>query len=443
MKASAPVPQESLPFIQIDDPVVTTIIIIVAIIIVAFFSSSEASLISYNKVRMRHLAEEGNATARVVEQINAQHSKLFATILLSENAFIIFASSVASAFAVSRWHETGALVATLVMTVLVVIFGEITPKTFAAQNADRWALVIARPIYLWLKIITPLVLIFSTITNGLLWLLGQRRGHKKPFITEPELRMLISISEEEGTLIESEEEMLQNVFKFGDRQAREVMMPRTSLDTITATATVRDYLVKLSKEGHSRLPVVDGGIDNVVGVAYVKDALRALAPLLEADGHPEIIRAALNTPITSVMRDAYFTPETKNVRELLGEMRQNHTQMAILVDEFGGTAGMVTVEDMLEEIVGELQDELDTEPEGIETIDENTVLVEAQMHIDDANEELALELPQGEYETLAGFVLDHLGHVPRVGETFRWNGTRIRVAEMHGPRIKRLELTRG
>jgi CBS domain containing-hemolysin-like protein len=392
---------------------------------------------------MRHLAEEGNATARVVEQINAQHSKLFATILLSENAFIIFASSVASAFAVSRWHETGALVATLVMTVLVVIFGEITPKTFAAQNADRWALVIARPISVWLKIITPLVWLFSSITNALLWLLGQRRGHKKPFITEPELRMLISMSEEEGTLVESEEEMLQNVFKFGDRQAREVMKPRTSLDIITATATVRDYLIELSKEGHSRLPVVDGGIDNVVGVAYVKDALRVLTPLMAAGSDPAAIRAALDTPITSVMREAYFTPETKNVGELLGEMRQNHTQMAILVDEFGGTAGMITVEDMLEEIVGELQDELDIEPEGIETVDENTVLVEAQMHIDDANEDLALALPSGEYETLAGFVLDHLGHVPRVGETFRWNGLRIRVAEMQGPRIKRLELTRG
>lgn len=441
MRASVPPYQETIPGLHIEDPVITTAIIIAAVLVVAFFSSSEASLISYNKVRMRHLAESGNTTARIVEQINAQHSKLFATILLSENSFIIFASSVASAFAVSRWGESGALAATLVMTVLVVIFGEITPKTFAAQNADRWALIIARPIYLWLRVISPLVWIFSTITNGLLWLLGQRRGHKKPFITESELRMLISLSEEEGTLVEREEAMLQNVFKFGDRQAREVMTPRPMLDTVPATASVGEVLQILSAKGHSRLPVVDGDLDNVIGVAYVKDALRTLG--LEAGADPDRLRAALTTPITAIMRPAYFTPETKNVGELLAEMRRHHAQMAILVDEFGGTAGMLTVEDMIEEIVGELQDELDGDPAGIKTLDDRTVLVEAHMNIDDANEDLGLNLPHGSYETLAGFVLDQLGRVPRVGETLRWNSLRIRVAEMQGPRIKRLELTRG
>jgi CBS domain containing-hemolysin-like protein len=440
MSASLPPFQETIPGLHIEDPVITTAIIIAAVLVVAFFSSSEASLISYNKVRMRHLAESGNPTARIVEQINAQHSKLFATILLSENSFIIFASSIASAFAVSRWGERGALAATLVMTVLVVIFGEITPKTFATQNADRWALIIARPIYLWLRIISPLVWVFSTITNGLLWLLGQRRGHKKPFITEPELRMLISMSEEEGTLIESEEEMLQNVFKFGDRQARELMTPRPMLDTVPVTATVAEVLQSLAEKGHSRLPVVDGDLDNVVGVAYVKDALRALAP--DAGGDPTRLPAALATPITTIMRPAYFTPETKYVRDLLSEMRRHHAQMAILVDEFGGTAGMVTIEDMVEEIVGELQDELDTDLDSVQTLDDKTILVEAHMHINDANDDLGLDLPHGNYETLAGFVLDQLGRVPRVGETLRWNSLRIRVAEMQGPRIKRLELTR-
>ena len=443
MSASPAALQESLPFLRIDDPVVTAVIVVIAIVIVAFFSSSEASLLNYNKVRMRHLAEKGNATARIVEQINAQHSRLFATILLSENSFIIFASSVAAAYATSLWQANGALLATVVMTVLIVIFGEITPKTFAAQNADRWALVIARPIYFWLRVITPLVWVFSSITNGLLWLIGQRSRRSELSITEPELRMLISLSEEQGTLVESEEEMLQNVFKFGDRQAREVMTPRPMLDSIPATATLRDFLRELQEQGHSRLPVVDQTIDNVVGVAYVKDALRALAPMLNDPAGPERLAPALDAPITSIMRPAHFTPETKNVRDLLAEMRQTHERMAILVDEFGGTAGMVTIEDMVEEIVGELQDEVGAERAGIETVDDHTVRVDARMHIDDANEELGLDLPAGDYETLAGFVLDHLGHVPVVGETFRWNQTRVRVAEMQGPRITRLELTRG
>jgi putative hemolysin len=252
--------------------------------------------------------------------------------------------------------------------------------------------------------------------------------------------MLISMSEEEGTLIESEEEMLQNVFKFGDRQARELMTPRPMLDTVPVTATVAEVLQSLAEKGHSRLPVVDGDLDNVVGVAYVKDALRALAP--DAGGDPTRLPAALATPITTIMRPAYFTPETKYVRDLLSEMRRHHAQMAILVDEFGGTAGMVTIEDMVEEIVGELQDELDTDLDSVQTLDDKTILVEAHMHINDANDDLGLDLPHGNYETLAGFVLDQLGRVPRVGETLRWNSLRIRVAEMQGPRIKRLELTR-
>lgn len=410
----------------------TIAILLVAVVLVAFFSSSEASLISVSKVRIRHLAESGKKTAQVVQKVTEQHSKLFATILMTENLCIVFASSLGTALAVSILGKDGIYVATLLMTFFIVIFGEITPKTFAAQNAERVSLLVARPIHVVMTVLTPVVWVFTLVTNGIVRLLGGRPGHKSPFVTEEEIRMLISIGEEEGVVPQAEEEMLQNVFKFGDRLAFEIMVPRPSIASLPASATVRDFLAMFGENGHSRFPVVGQNVDDIVGIISAKDVLKVLA----SDD------AIIDKPIEPLIRPALLVPEMKRVGELLGEMQSSQTPMAVLVDEFGGTAGLVTVEDMLEEIVGELRDELDVESEGIERLDEKTAVVEAQMRVDEVNERLDIRLPLGDYETVAGFVLNELGRIPEAGEEFRYNNTRVRVVEAEGTRIARVELTK-
>lgn len=442
------------------DPWLGLIIVLISIVGVAFFSSSEAALISVSSVRIRYLAEQGNRAAQTVEKLTRQHSKLFATILLTENALIIFASSIATVIAVS-WlgsanTATATLLATLFDVTFVVIFGEITPKTLAAQHAERWALVVARPISLWLRVITPVIWAFTRVTDGMIRLFGGDSHNQSPFVTEEEIRMLINISSSEGRMKQAEGHLLQNVFKFGDRQAREVMTPRTSIDSVEADATVREFLTEFAEHGHSRWPVVREDLDDVVGILYVKDVLLALAnpgkPILGLNIKPSAPdsgdieqqrQAILDAQVVSLMRNAHFTPETKPVRDLLAEMRDRKVQVAILVDEFGGTAGMVTIEDMLEEIVGELQDELDEEGSHYVAVNETTMLADGQMRVEEVNHAFNTAIPEGDdYETLAGFVLQKLAHLPRKGEYTDYGNLRIEVDDVEGTKIKKLKLTK-
>lgn len=442
------------------DPGWGILIVLISIVGVAFFSSSEAALISVSQVRIRYLSEQGNPRAKAVEQLTRQHSRLFATILLSENALIIFASSVATVIAVSLLGSantaTATLLATLFDVTFVVIFGEITPKTIAAKHAERWALIVARPISLWLRLITPIIWAFTLITNGIIRAFGGNTHDKSPFVTEEEIRMLIDISSSEGEMRQAESNLLQNVFKFGDRQAREVMTPRTDIDYIEAEATIGDFLTAFSAQGHSRWPVVRENLDDIVGILYVKDMLLALAspgqPILglhsklalSPDSSIEQQRQTiLHTAVVNLMRDAHFTPETKPVRDLLAEMRQQRVQVAILVDEYGGTAGMVTIEDMLEEIVGELEDELDDDSRRYVTVGENTLIADGQMRVEEVNHAFQTDIPEADdYETLAGFVLQRLAHLPRKGEYTDHDNLRIEVEDVEGTRIKKLKLTK-
>lgn len=442
------------------DPWVGAIIIALSIVGVAFFSSSEAALISVSPVRIRYLVEQGNRAALTVEKLTKQHSKLFATILLSENALIIFASSVATVIAVSLFGSGNTTLATLVATLfdvtVVVIFGEITPKTIAAQHAEAWSLVVARPISAWLRLITPVIWLFTRVTDAVVRLIGVDTHGKSSLATEEEIRMLIDLSSEEGQMRQAESHLLQNVFKFGDRQAREVMTPRTSIDSISADASVSDFLAEFAEQGHSRWPVVREDLDDVVGILYVKDVLLALAtpgkpirglhivpPGADSGDIEQQRQAILGAKVVSLMRDAHFTPETKPVRDLLTEMRQRKVQVALLVDEFGGTAGMVTIEDMLEEIVGEMQDELDEEGSRYTEVNETTMLADGQMRVEEVNHAFATNIPEGDdYETLAGFVLQKLAHLPHKGEYTDHGNLRIEVEDVEGTRIKKLKLTK-
>jgi putative hemolysin len=411
---------------------VSLAILVISILMVAFFSSSEASLISVRKTLLRSLAEQGNPAAEVAKDLWEHHDKLFATILLTENAFIIFASSVGTTLSLLIFGEEGLLVASLVMTVLIVLFGEITPKTFAARNAERMSLLVARPISLIVKILTPVIYLFTLIANFLIGLVTRGGKSQSPFVTPEEIRMLATIGEEQGTVLEMERDMVHKVFEFGQRQVREVMIPRPEIVGVEAQATISDLLKTFTTCSHSRFPVYSDDLDHVVGFVSIKDVLQALAQD-PAVGDRELSQLA---------RPTIFVPETKEVGELFREMRSQRIQIAIIIDEYGGTAGIVTLEELIEEIVGRLTDEWVTDHPLVE-IDEHTMQIDGLMRVDEINEELGIEMPEDDnYETVAGFILYHLRHVPKEGEQFHYGGLNITVQEMKGPKIEKVLITK-
>ena len=411
---------------------VSLAILLISVLMVAFFSSSEAALISVSKIRIRSLAEQGNRAAQTARDLWENHDKLFATILLTENAFIIFASSVSTTLSLVIFGEQGLFVATLVTTVLIVLFGEITPKTFAARNSERMALLVARPISIIVKVLTPLIYFFTLIANFLIGLVSRGREIQSPFVTPQEIRMLATIGEEEGTVLEMEREMVHKVFEFGQRQVREVMIPRPDIVGIEVGTAVEGLLNTCANSSHSRFPVYSGDLDNVVGFVSIKDILLAVADESIEPG----------SDLHELVRPTIFVPETNQVGQLFHDMRTQHMQAAIVIDEYGGTAGMVTLDELVEEIVGRLTDEWVTEPLLVE-IDEHTVQVDGLMRIDEVNTELGTNLPEDDdYDTVAGFVLHQLRRIPDEGERLTYGDIELTIREMKGPKIEKLFLKR-
>jgi putative hemolysin len=411
---------------------VSLAILLISVLMVAFFSSSEASLISVSKIRIRSLAEQGNRAAQAARDLWEHHDRLFATILLTENAFIIFASSVGTTLALMLFGEQGLLLASLVLTVLIVLFGEITPKTFAARNSERMSLLVARPITFIVKVLTPIIYVFTLLANAMISVVSRGRRVQSPFVTPEEIRMLATIGEEQGTVLEMERDMVHKVFEFGQRQVREAMIPRPDIVGIEIDATFEALLETFASHSHSRFPVYSGDLDNVVGFVSIKDVVVAVAS--KSADSPRDLR--------DLVRPTIFVPETKQVGSLFHEMRTQHMQMAVVIDEYGGTAGLVTLEELVEEIVGRLTDEWVTERLLVE-VDEHTVRVDGLMRIDEVNTELGTALPEADdYDTVAGFVLYQLRRVPEEGEKLSYENIELTVEEMKGPKIERLLIRR-
>jgi putative hemolysin len=316
----------------------------------------------------------------------------------------------------------------LVMTVLIVLFGEITPKTFAARNSERMSLLVARPITVIVKVLTPVIYVFTLIANALISVVSRGREFQSPFVTPEEIRMLATIGEEQGTVLEMEREMVHKVFEFGQRQVREVMIPRPDIVGIAIDASLGSLLSTFANSSHSRFPVYSGDLDNVVGFVSIKDILLAMAN--GSTGGEVALR--------ELVRPTIFVPETKQVGQLFHEMRTQHMQIAVVIDEYGGTAGLATLEELVEEIVGRLTDEWVTEPLLVE-VDEHTVRVDGLMRIDEVNREIGTRLPEADdYDTLAGFVLYQLRRVPQEGEKLSYGDVELTVEEMKGPKIEKL-----
>ena len=413
---------------------VQAIVLLVCIAMVAFFSSAEASLISVNKLRIRYLAEQGNRSARAVTRVLDRHEKFFATILLTENAFIIFASSVGTAVAINLLGTSGALllIAPVVMTVLIVAFGEITPKTLAAGASERWSLIVARPIAVVMFLETFIIYLFTVLPRVIVKVMGGKQSLWTPSITEGELRMLIDVSKAEGAVEESEAALLEKVFRFGDRQVRETMTPRPEIVWVERGTTLKEFLPLYSEHNHARFPVYDGSKENVLGVLFSKDLLLALGQgNLQAGDR-----------VTDSLRRAHFVPETKTVSSTFSEMQQSGYGLVLTVDEFGGIAGLATFKQLLETIVGQVGDEGEAPVGPYTPVDEDTYRLDAGMGISEINEELNLDLPEGDYQTVAGFMLDKLGRIPDEGDAVEYGDLRLTIKAMTGVRIDWVELRR-
>jgi gliding motility-associated protein GldE len=396
------------------------------ILLSGFFSGSEIALFSTNRVKIRKLAEEGDRNARVLEELLSRPNRLLTAILVGNNLVNIGAAAIATSLAIQFFGSKGVGLATGVMTLLVLIFGEITPKGVATRNSERISLLVARPIATLVKLLYPIVKVLVFITKPIVTAFGGKSNI--PFVTEEEIKMLVEVGEKEGVIEKEEKEMIKGIFEFGETTAKEVMVPRIDMKCISADATIEDGIKLALETGHSRFPVFEESVDNIIGILYTKDILRYLDKR--------------KLKLRQIIRPAYYVPETKKLDELLEEMQEKKTQIAIVVDEYGGTAGLVTLEDIIEEIVGEIWEEHEVIERPIQKIDDTSAIVLAKASIEDVNEELGINLPEEEFETIGGLIFNALGKIPTIGEAVEINGVSLIVEKMRGRRISLVKVVK-
>ncbi|MBU3114368.1 HlyC/CorC family transporter [Clostridium lacusfryxellense] len=393
----------------------------------AFFSASETGLMTLSKIRLRHMVDSEVKGADRVNKLLKNPSKLLGGILVGNNIANIGASALATSLSIKYWGESGVGIATIAMTILVLIFGEITPKSLAAQNSEKISIKVARPLSLITFILNPIIVVLIYITNTFIRLLGGEIGKQKPFITEEELKTMVSVSHEEGVLEGEEKQMIYNVFEFGDSQAKDVMTPRTDMIVANANSTYEELIKIFREEQFSRLPIYEDTVDNIIGVLYIKDLI------FYEDGKDKF-------SIEKHMRVPYFTYEYKSTVDLFADMRLNRVPIAILLDEYGGTSGIVTIEDLVEEIVGDIDDEYDDDTDKIEVIKEDEFIVDGDTKISMVNEMIGLNIESDDFDSIGGFVTGIHGRLPKTGETINYNDTKFIIQNTSKNRIIKLKI---
>jgi len=399
----------------------------------AFFCSAETAFIGMQKLRLQHLIQSGHPAAKRVAKIVEQPEKFLATVLLGINFFETAVATLGTIIAVSliRNENWAVAIATIVITVVTLIFAELIPKSLAVRYGERIALRYVRPLEVISTILYPLVYILNHIGISFTNLVGESEV-PKPTISEEEFRTAISIGEAEGVVEGNEAEMLHKVFEFTDRPVSKIMVPRTEIAWVEQGTKLSDFLNLYTQGRYSRFPVYKDNTDNVVGMLHAKDVLMKLTD--ESDSKEGVI--------DDLMRPAFFVPEGKRLGELLAEMRDGGHHAAVVVDEFGGIAGMVTLGQLTEEIVGDIRDELTGKEKDFIVTGDSTFQLDGGFRIEDANEELGLNLPSGDYETVAGFILSHLGRIPKQGEHFKYQNLKFVITEIRGMKIEKVIVTR-
>ncbi|KIR03011.1 Magnesium and cobalt efflux protein CorC [Lachnospiraceae bacterium TWA4] len=396
----------------------------------AFFSSAETALSTVNRIRIHSLADEGNKKAITLTKVIDDQAKMLSVILIGNNIINISASSLATILATKLLGSMGAGVATGTLTLLVLIFGEITPKTLASFHAEKISLSYARIIYALMTVLTPIVFIVNVLSHGILRLLRVSTTVKDSAYTENELRVIMEASHEEGILEEEEHQMINNVFDFDSSCAKDIMVPRIDMTSVNVDATYEELIELFRKDMFTRLPVYEETTDNIIGIMNMKD-------LLLCEDSKE------NFSIRTHMREAFYSHEFKNTSELFIEMKKASAPMAIILDEYGATAGLVTLEDLIEEIVGEIRDEYDAdELNSIKKISDTEYVIEASTKLDDINDALGTEFESEDYDSLGGLLIGIVDRLPEQGEVIEDSGYRFEVLSVDKNRIEKVRVNR-
>ena len=392
----------------------------------AFFSSAETALTTVNRIRMRTLAEEGNARAKKILAITDDSGKMISAILIGNNIVYLSASSIATTLAIKLFGNMGAGIATGILTLLILIFGEISPKTLATIHADKIALAYAGIISFLMKVLTPVIFLMNTLSLAFLRLLRVDPNAGRQVMTENELRTIMDVGHESGVIETEEHEMINNVFDFTDAEAKEIMIPRIDMTFVPVDASYQELLEIFRETRYTRLPVYEESNDNVIGILNMKDIL------LCEDQNLFSIREIMRTP--------FFTYEHKNTAELFSQMQESSINIAIVLNEYGTTAGLITMEDLLEEIVGEIHDEYDyNEEDDLYAINDVEYLVQGSMNLEDLCDSLEIHLESEDYDSIGGYMIGLLDHVPEEGESVTApDGTVLRVDTMDKNRIEKI-----
>ena len=404
------------------------IILFVLLLLSAFFSSAETAFTSLNKLRIKSMAEEGSKRAGLVLSLLDKNTKFLSTILIGNNIVNIAASALTTVFAQKLFGNTAIGIATGILTLLVLIFGEITPKTMASIHAEKMAFIYAPFINLLMILFTPLTFLVSGLAKGVMFILRINPNKSGAHMTENELLTIVEASAQEGVIEHDEHEMINNVVDFGDTVAKDVMVPAINMTCVEDTVTYDELISIFRKDQYSRMPVYHESHDNIIGIIWAKDLLVKYNPKRPFK-------------VTEYMREPFFTFETKKTSELMSELKDKYKSMAIVLDEYGITAGLLTIEDLIEEIVGEIRDETDTdEVDSVRRINETTFEAQGAASLDDVNKACGLDLKSDDYDSIAGHVINLLNHLPAKGESIEWDNVRYTVAATAKNRVTKVKI---
>lgn len=403
-------------------------VVFVLVLLSAFFSSAETALTTVNKIRIKSLADQGNRRAQTVLSVCEDSGKMLSAILIGNNIVNLSASSLMTTLATRLFGSAAVGISTGVLTLIILLFGEISPKTLATVHAEKLSLAYSGIIYLLIRIMTPVIFFINKLSSLLMRLLHVDPNAATDTMTEHELRTIVDVSHEKGVIETEERQLINNVFDFGDSQAKDIMVPRVDMVFIDVNSTYEEIIDIFQREKFTRLPVYEESTDNIIGVLNVKDLL--------------LYRSPDEFDIRGILREPYFTYEYKKTTELMVEMRQDSINFTIVLDEYGATAGLITLEDLLEEIVGDIRDEYDKdEDELIRHVGEREFVVSGSLKLDDLNDALGLDFSSEDYDSIGGYVIERLDHLPKAGEfVVLENGIRLVVDEVIKNRIGKVHI---
>ncbi|EEI85706.1 hemolysin family protein [Anaerococcus lactolyticus] len=403
------------------------IVIIFGVVGSAFFSSSETALTSLNVFKIRQMEENGVENSSLVRKLTDNIGKVLTTILIGNNIVNIATTTVATIFFTDLFGAKGAIISTIVLTLTILIFGEVTPKNIASSASEKVALRVAKPIKFFDFILKPMSFFLQAITNFLTRLIIGENAQKGDIVTEEDLKTIVDVSEEQGVINDQESEIINNVFEFGDSDVEDIMTARTNMEAIAVDMEDKELKDFLKNCKHSRIPVYGKSIDNIIGILHMKDIVAFIAEDKELN-------------IEEMVRPAFYVYDNMHIFDLFKQMRGENVSLAIVIDEYGGTSGIVTIEDIVEELVGEIEDEYDTHLETVLKINDKEYLVNPSIHINDFNDYFDTDLEQIKNDSIGGFLIDKLGRIPKLGDSVEEDGIKISVVQINRYKLEMLKV---